>query len=358
VRALVLVGGIGTRLRPLTYDAPKQMLPIVERPMIARVLEWLSKSAVTEVVLSLGYRPDAFIDAFPGGAWAGVKLAYAVEPEPLDTAGAIRFAAEVSGMTDEQIIVINGDVLTSLDVDELVRLHDAHGGVATVALTPVDDPSAYGVVPTTGSGAVIAFIEKPPPGEAPTNCINAGTYVLDPEAIAMIPSGRRSSIEREVFPALVEKRALYAFEFDAYWIDTGTPRSYIQAQLDIVHGERCDVELDGVRSASGRCIVAEDAEAGGALESVFLGSRARTADGATVERSVIGAGAIVEAGATVRDAILLPGSRVAAGGIVNSGVLGWGAVVSGGSMLSGGAMIGRGAVLGAGDHLDGAAPST
>jgi mannose-1-phosphate guanylyltransferase len=333
------------------------MLPIVERPMIARVLEWLSHTEVTEVVLSLGYRPDAFIEAFPAGGWAGVKLSYAVEPEPLDTAGAIRFAAEQTGMIDERIIVINGDVLTGLDVDALVRLHDAHGGSATIALTPVVEPSAYGVVPTDHDGAVIAFIEKPPLGEAPTNCINAGTYVLEPQAIASIPSGRPSSIEREVFPALVEKRALYGFDFDAYWIDTGTPHSYIRAQLDIIDGMRPDVKLDGTWTTDGGCIVADDAEPGGSLDAVYLGSKSRTHDGAIVERSVIGAHAVVEAGAIVRDAILLPGSRVASGGVVSSGVVGWGAVVSGGSTLTGAGMIGLNVVMSAGEHLDGSKTS-
>jgi mannose-1-phosphate guanylyltransferase len=353
VRALVLVGGRGTRLRPLTNDAPKQMLPIVERPMIARVLEWLARAEVTEVVLSLGYRPTDFIAAFPTGEWAGVKLTYAVEPEPLDTAGAIRFAAEEAEMTDERIVVINGDVLTGLDLTNLVRLHDAHGGAATIALTPVEDPSAYGVVPTDADGAVLAFIEKPPADKAPTNHINAGTYVLDPDAVAAIPSGRPSSIEREVFPLLVERRALFAFASREYWIDTGTPRAYIRAQLDIVTGDRPEVELDGVR-CDGGCIVAPSAQADGELDAVFLGADAQTHEGSVVTRSVIGEGAVVERGAVVRDAILLPGARVAAGGVVTSGVLGWGSVLSAGAVLRGGAMIGRNVVVGTGETVDGA----
>jgi mannose-1-phosphate guanylyltransferase len=328
------------------------MLPIVERPMIARVLEWLARSEITEAVLSLGYRPTDFTAAFSSGEWAGVKLGYAVEPEPLDTAGAIRFAAEVAGMTDERIVVINGDVLTDLDLSELVARHDAHGGCASIALTPVEDPSAYGVVPTEDDGAVIAFIEKPPAGTAPTNCINAGTYVLDPDAIASIPTGRPSSVEREIFPALVERRALYGFSSDAYWIDTGTPATYIRAQLDIVHGHRPEVEIDGERTDG--CIVAPDARAEGTLRHVFVGAGAYTHLGSSVERSVIGAGAVVESGAIVSDAILLPGARVAAGGVVRSSVLGWGAVVSGGAALTGGAMIGRGTVIDSGETVDGA----
>jgi mannose-1-phosphate guanylyltransferase len=330
------------------------MLPIVERPMIARVLEWLARADVTEAVLSLGYRPTDFIAAFPTGEWAGVKLTYAVEPEPLDTAGAIRFAAEETGMLDEQIVVINGDVLTGLDLAALVRLHDAHSGIATIALTPVEDPSAYGVVPTDDAGAVLAFIEKPPADEAPTNHINAGTYVLDPDAVAAIPAGRPSSIEREVFPLLVARRALFAYASDAYWIDTGTPHAYIRSQLDIVRNARPEVDLDGVRCENG-CIVAPDAQADGSLDEVFLGVGAQTHDGSVVARSVIGEGAIVERGAIVRDAILLPGARVESGAVVDTGVLGWGAVAKSGSVVCGGALIGRNVVLGGGELVDGAA---
>jgi mannose-1-phosphate guanylyltransferase len=352
MRALVLVGGQGTRLRPLTYDAPKQMLPIVERPMIARVLEWLARAEIEEAVLSLGYRPDAFIDGFPRGQWAGVRLSYAVEHEPLDTAGAIRFAASEADMSDEQIVVVNGDVLTDLDLSWLIDAHNAHGGSATIALTPVTDPSAYGVVPTGDDGAVRAFIEKPPPGTAPTNCINAGTYILDPEAVAAIPAGRPSSIEREIFPSLVERGALYAFASDAYWIDTGTPASYIRSQIDIVAGHRPIVELDGIRTENG-CVVADGARANGTIEVTYVGANARTDDGSIVERTVVGEGAVIESGAIVRDAILLPGSRVRAGGLVSSGVLGWGAVVSGGSVVCGGAMLGRDAVAFEGETHDG-----
>src|SRR5579863_9170996 len=202
MRAVILVGGEGTRLRPLTYSVPKQMLPVAEVPLIERVLAHLVGHGVTDVVLSLGYRPDAFIDAFPDGTCAGATLAYAVEEEPLDTAGAIRYAAVSAGI-DGTFLVFNGDVLSDLDVTALVAFHQERGAEGTVALTPVEDPSAFGVVPTDGEGRVVAFIEKPRRQDAPTNLINAGTYVLQPAVLARIPGGRRVSIERETFPALV-----------------------------------------------------------------------------------------------------------------------------------------------------------
>src|SRR5579863_5337094 len=209
MRAVILVGGEGTRLRPLTYSVPKQMLPVAEVPLIERVLAHLVGHGVTDVVLSLGYRPDAFIDAFPDGTCAGATLAYAVEEEPLDTAGAIRYAAVSAGI-DGTFLVFNGDVLSDLDVTALVAFHHARGAEGTIALTPVEDPSAFGVVETAADGRVRAFIEKPAPGTAPTNLINAGSYVLEASVLSRIPGDRRVNIERETFPAMVADGTLYA----------------------------------------------------------------------------------------------------------------------------------------------------
>ncbi|MGH9079194.1 MAG: nucleotidyltransferase family protein, partial [Acidimicrobiales bacterium] len=209
MRAVVLVGGEGTRLRPLTLTTPKQMLPIVEEPMIERVVGRLAEHGIEDAVLSLGYRPDAFIDAYPDGAIAGVSVTYAVEPTALDTAGAIRFATAFAGI-DETFVVVNGDVLTDADLSGLVDFHRQHGAEATIRLTPVEDPSAFGVVPTDDQGRVEAFIEKPSRDEAPTNLINAGAYVFEPTVLDRIPRERRVSIERETFPALVEEGTLYA----------------------------------------------------------------------------------------------------------------------------------------------------
>jgi mannose-1-phosphate guanylyltransferase len=213
VRAVILVGGFGTRLRPLTTRTPKQMLPVVDRPMIERVVTSLARFGVTDAVLSLGYRPDAFLEAYPDDSCAGVALHYAVEPEPLDTAGAVRFAA-LDGGIEHTFLVVNGDVLTDLDVGRLWDFHQRCGAEGTIALTPVDDPSRYGVVPIDESGRVEAFVEKPPPGEAPTNWINAGTYVLEPTVLDRIPAGRRVSIERATFPGMVGDGSLFAMHSD------------------------------------------------------------------------------------------------------------------------------------------------
>ncbi len=328
MKAIVLVGGFGTRLRPLTLTTPKQMLPVVGVPMIERVVAKLAANGVTDAILSLGYRPDAFLEAYPDDRCAGVRLHYAVEPEPLDTAGAVRFAATEAGV-DSRFIVLNGDVLTDLDVAALWALHAERGAEATIALTPVDDPSRYGVVPIAADGRVEAFIEKPPPGEAPTNWINAGTYVLEPSVLDRIPAGRKVSIERETFPRLVEDGSLFALQSSAYWVDAGTPATYLQVQLDYVDGLRGQAEPAVHPSA-----VVED--------------------GATVEHAVVMAGATVAAGATVRDSVLLPGATVGAGAEVDGSIVGEGSVVGAGASLRDLTVTGLGAEVPAGATLVGA----
>jgi mannose-1-phosphate guanylyltransferase len=327
VRAVILVGGFGTRLRPLTLETPKQMLPIVDRPMIERVVAHLGEHGVTDAILSLGYRPDAFIDAYPDDRCAGVHLHYAVEAEPLDTAGAVRFAADEGGI-DAPFVVVNGDVLTDLDLRGLWKLHHERRAEATIALTPVDDPSRYGVVPTDDDGRVLAFIEKPPADEAPCNWINAGTYVLDPSVLERIPLGRPSSIERETFPALVDDGTLYAVASDAYWIDAGTPATYLQAQLDLIDGARGEPEP-------------------------ALAPTATIIPGAVVDHAILMDGVVVEATAEVRDAVLLPGARVGAGAQVRGSIVGPGASVGEGARLDDLCVIGSGAVVPADAELHG-----
>lgn len=328
MKAVVLVGGFGTRLRPLTLTTPKQMLPVIDRPMLEHVIGGLGRHGVDEVVLSLGYKEDVFREAYPDAVCAGVAMKYAVEPEPLDTAGAVRFAAEAAGI-DETFVVVNGDVFTDLDLGAVWARHHEVGAEGTIALTPVDDPSRYGVVPTDDEGRVTGFVEKPPRGEAPTNWINAGTYVLEPSVLDRIAPDRRVSIERETFPAVVADGGLWAVPSDAYWVDAGTPDTYLRIQLDL---------LDGVR--------------GPAVDGVS--AEAVVAEGAAVEHSVVMDGATIEAGATVRDAVVSPGATVGAGAIVEGSVIGPRARIGERARVSGLSMIGEGAVVEAGAVLDAA----
>jgi len=305
VNAVVLVGGFGTRLRPLTLHRPKQMLPIVDRPMIEWVIEHLARHGVDRAVLALGYRPDAFADAFPDGTCAGVSLHYAVEDEPLDTAGAIRFAARHAGFT-ERFIVANGDVLTDLDVSAVVDFHERAGAEATVTLHEVDDPSRYGVLQTDTEGRVLAFVEKPPAAEAPSNLINAGTYVLEPSVLDRIPEGRPVSIERETFPQLVEDGTLYAtVDGGVYWIDAGTPETYLHAQLDLVNG--CRPLAQPVIAIDPTAVVAATAT----VQASVVGPDARVDDHAEVVESVVMSGATIGAKATVHSSVV--GARASIG---------------------------------------------
>lgn len=353
MKAIILVGGEGTRLRPLTLDTPKQMLEVAGISMLDRVVSRLAFFGVTEVVLSLGYRPDVFIDAYPDGYIHEVKLTYAVEPELLDTAGAIRFAANEAGI-EETMIVVNGDVLSDIPVDHLLELHRDRGGLATIALVSVADPSAYGVVSTDDDGKVAAFIEKPAPGSAPTNFINAGTYVLDPGILDLIAPGRRVSIEKEIFPLLAENGQLYAMGYGCYWIDAGTPKTFLEASLDIVRGKfsaplPASFESDGNGNWSCPHSVIE----GDILPYSYIGHNAHIAVGSIVEASVVSDGASIGEGARVHMSVILPGAKVHPGAIVANSIIGYNAVIPVGASILDGSVISHRASVSEGSTIKG-----
>lgn len=327
MQAVILVGGEGTRLRPLTSSTPKQMLPIMGIPMLEGVLLQLARHGIDEAILSLGYLPDRFIEAYPNGECAGVKLRYAVEPEPLDTAGAVRFAAQELG-AEETFVVVNGDVLTDLDVSALVAFHRERGAEGTIALHPVDDPSRFGVVPTDANGRVIAFVEKPPIEEAPTNLINAGTYVFEPSVLERIGLGERISIERVTFPAMVADGSLYAMADESYWLDTGTPEAYLQAHYDILEGRRSPSFLN-VNLENGSLI----------LKGAELDPHA------SIHTSVIGQGARVEEGAVIKRSVLLEGAHIKRGARVEGSIVGANASVGVNSVLGPTSVVGFGVAV-------------
>lgn len=351
MKAVVLVGGEGTRLRPLTYTTPKQLLPVVELPMLERVLGHLAAHGIDEAVLSLGYRPEAFIQDYPDGRAAGVPISYAVEPELLDTAGAIGFAARHADIR-ETFVVVNGDVLTDGDVSALISFHASAGALATIYLSPVEDPSRFGVVPTDDDGRVIAFVEKPPLDEAPTNLINAGIYVMEPEVLDRIPGDRRVSVERETFPSLAAEGSLFALSDGAYWIDTGTPEAYLQSQRDLLSGLRGGPPTNGASRSAGGAWQLGSAQIAGQVDGYSLvGDGAQVLAGATVNGSVVGADGIVEAGAKVSDSVLLPGVRVCEGAEIYSSIVGKHAVIGRESRVSEFSIIGHDVVLAEREHI-------
>ena len=294
--AVVLVGGFGTRLRPLTLTRPKQMLPVVDRPMIEHVVGRLREQGITRAVLSLGYRPDAFEAAYPQRRCAGVELFYVVEPEPLDTAGAIAFAARMADVQDT-FVAVNGDVISDFPMFDLIDAHRGNGAAATIALTPVEDPSRYGVVVCDPDGRVRAFVEKPPAEEAPSRWINAGMYVLDPSVLDLIPEDRPASIERETFPALVQKGLLYSVANDGFWIDAGTPAAYLDVQIALAGGTHIHP-------------TAEIAPSARIANSVIM-DHAAVAAGARVEDSVLLPYSTVDADADIKRAIISPDHHIA-----------------------------------------------
>ena len=316
MHAIILVGGFGTRLRPLTDTRPKPMLPIVDRPFLEHQLAYLRSHGVKSATFACGFLPDAIQHHFGDGAGIGIELTYAIEPEPLDTGGAIAFAART--VAPQRLLVCNGDVLTDLDATKLIAEHVARDAVATIALTPVDEPSRYGRVRTDGDDAVTAFVEKPPPEECDTNLINAGIYVFEPSVIDMIPVGERCNIEREIYPKLVGN-GLFAIGFDDYWNDIGTIPSYAAANADVLSG------TFGGKLYPGECWIAPDAHI--------------HADATVEHRSVISHRAVLEAGADVAESVVLEGAVIGAGAVLRGAIVGEGAHVEPGAVLEPGTVI-------------------
>jgi mannose-1-phosphate guanylyltransferase len=311
----------------------------------------LAAAGVDEAILSLGYRPDAFVAAYPDGVAAGIRLSYAVEPEPLDTAGAIRFAA-FSGSVDDTFVAVNGDVLTDVDIASLLACHRRYDALATLHLTAVDDPSRFGVVSTDANGRVLEFVEKPPPGEAPSNLINAGTYILEPVILDRIADGRRVSLERETFPDLAVEGRVYSVASQAYWLDAGTPEAYLRAHADLLDGTRGGIPSPGaVLVADGVWVLGSPRLDGDVRPFSLIGDGAVIAPGAVVSSSVVGARSFIENGAVVEGSVLLPGVHVGKGASVTGSILGHNAVAAEDCVVAALTVVGDDEVLGRGLHL-------
>jgi len=318
MQAIVLVGGEGTRLRPLTDSVPKPALTLVDRPFLAYMIEWLGGHGVSEVVLACGFLPAVLREALAGEEErADVRIRYVTEPEPLGTAGAIRFAADQLGEElDERFLALNGDVLTDLDLGALLRVHEEADAEATIGLHPVEDAAAFGLVRCDEAGEVLEFLEKT--GEPVAGEVNAGMYVLQRQVLDLIEPGKNVSIEREVFPRLVG-RGLYGHSLGGYWVDIGTPERYLQASWDILEGR---VETRVEPTAPGVLVDprAEVGEGAGVGPRAVVGPACRLGPEARIEESVLLAGCTVGAGARVSGSILSPGAAVPAGAVVEGAV--------------------------------------
>jgi mannose-1-phosphate guanylyltransferase len=351
-QAIILVGGEGTRLRPVTSRVPKPVAPVVERPFVAYILDDLVRHGVERAIFSTGYLAEAIEAQIGDGSGYGLSVDYAVEAEPLGTAGAVANCAEK--LEEGSFFVFNGDVLSDVDLTALATLHIAKGGMGTIFLTPVEDPRRYGLVELREDASVASFLEKPGEWHG-TALINAGVYVLEHEVLDMIPLGRLFSIERGVFPPLAQAGSLYGYVGSGYWRDIGTPESYLQAHFDILErtvrtsvgdmlGEQylyvaASADIDGGARIVPPCYVGENArvEAGARVGPLaVLGAGSVVAEGATILESVIQAGVVVGAHAQVERSIVVRESRIGAGTQLHSAVLGEGSRVGAGNRLVGG----------------------
>ncbi len=329
----MLVGGKGTRLRPLTLSAPKPLLPTAGVPFLAHQLARAAECGITHVVLATSYRAEMFIAAFGTGAEFGLSIDYVYESEPLGTGGGIRNAAELlRGGSDDPIVVLNGDILSGHDLPAQVDLHRKKEAAVTLHLVPVDDPSRYGCVPTDAGGRVTAFLEKTP--NPVTNQINAGCYVFRRSVIDTIPAGQVVSVERETFPGLIQAAAVVmGYAEDAYWLDVGTPEAFVQGSCDVVLGV---LPSPALSCEPGECLVLGDAS---------VAEHALVSGGTTV-----GCGTVIESGAVVSGSVIFDGAVIGSGAIVRDSIVGKGAVIAGGATVHG-VVIGDEAYVGPGNEL-------
>jgi mannose-1-phosphate guanylyltransferase len=353
MQAVILVGGEGKRLRPLTSTVPKPVVPLVDRPFISFMLEWLRQHGIDDVIMSCGFLATSVRNVLGDGSGLGIRLRFVEEPDPRGTAGALKFA---ESLLDERFLMLNGDVLTDIDLSAQIAQHETTGAKATLALVPVPDPTAYGLVHLEVDHSVREFVEKPSSDTIDSNLISAGAYVLEREILELVPPGRNVSIEREVWPALIGQ-GLYGYPSDSYWLDIGTPERYLKGTFDIIEGnvetavkERLGSDwlaIDEGAEVSGRVIPPAVLERGVRVaEGAHVGSLAVLAGdvsigaGTTVERAVILNGAEIADNCTLRDCIVAAGCRVGARTQISGGaVLGEGVTVGADNVISRGARI-------------------
>jgi mannose-1-phosphate guanylyltransferase len=346
VQALILAGGEGTRLRPLTTTIPKPVVPLAGQPFISFMIEWLRRHGVDDVILACGFMADGVRSVLGDGSELGVRLRYVEEPTPLGTGGALKYAEE---LLDERFFMLNGDVLTDIDLSAELAQHERTGARATLALYPVEDPSAYGLVRRNDDLSVKQFLEKPSPDQIDTNLVNAGAYILERELLSgLAPAGTNISIERDVFPELVGA-GLFGYEASGYWMDIGTPQRYLQATFDILEG-RVDTEI-GARLGESQRRLANDSTIDGMLVSpVLAGAGCAVQAGAVVGgRVVLGRRVEIGPDARIADAALLDGVHVGARSTIRGAIIGPGVVIGEDCRIDEDVMLGAEVTVGSGN---------
>ncbi len=333
MQALILAGGKGTRLRPLTVYTPKPIVPICNRPFLLYQIDTLRRAGITDITLSLSYQPNKIEHLLGDGSDYGVKLKYTVEPQPMGTAGAYKFAEE---LIREPTVVFNGDILTDLDLKAVVREHNERKATATVVLTPVQNPSVYGLVETEGDGRIRRFLEKPKVDEITCNTINAGTYILEPRLLDFIPASENYSFEYGLFPDLLERQESFYAHVPprTYWIDIGTPERYLQSHQDLLANRVGRIHIKDRRG------VFDSATAAEIDEMSIIGDDCQIKPGAQIINSVLGQGCFVEERARVENSVIWPHTRVGTTAQV------YNAIAGRGCHIGRSAIVGPGSVLG------------
>jgi mannose-1-phosphate guanylyltransferase len=342
VQALVLAGGEGTRLRPLTLATPKPVMPFAGRPFMTFMLDWLGRHGIDDVILSCGFMSDA-VERVLGDIHAGIRLRYVHEDQPLGTAGPLRLALEAGALQDERLFVLNGDVLTDMDLTAEREQHERTGARATLCLIAVNDTESYGVVPTKEDGEVEEFLEKSP-GPPPTNRINAGAYLIERDVIDEIPAGRAVSIEREIFPQLVGN-GLYGYPAAGYWMDVGTPRRYLEGTWDLLAGV-IDSTLPE-RDETGSLVYEGGLTSGAHIgPQAVVGHHCTVGSDSSVERAVLHDRVAVGADCALRESIVAEGARIGDGAEVGPN-----AVIGKDARVAAGAVVGEDARVQPGEEV-------
>ncbi len=333
MKGLILAGGKGTRLRPLTINTPKPVVPVANSPFLLYQIDLMRSGGIQEIILSLSYQPRKIEDLLKDGSDYGVWIQYAVEGTPLGTGGAFKNAEE---NIDSTTVVFNGDVLTSLDLSAVLAQHRERGAIATLVLTPVDNPSAYGLVETSPEGWVQRFIEKPGPDEITCNTINAGIYILEPSVLEYMPKGEAYSFERGLFPTLLEhKQPVLSFILDRYWIDIGTPHKYLEVHQDILGKKFTSPRVSP--SALDRATLPPGAIVD---EKSIIDQDVTIRSGVRVENSVIGRNCKIDEGAQIIDSVLWSGNTIDADARVTSSIVGKGCYIGRSAVLRPGVVLG------------------
>lgn len=360
MKVTILVGGEATRLRPLTYNTPKAMVPILNTPFLEHVIRHLSSHGVKDIILAQSQFSQPIESYFGNGSQFGVKLISSIEDTPLGTAGAVKNADKY---LDETFLGLNGDIFTDLDITAMIAFHQARKAKATIALTPVDDPSSYGLIETNAQGRITRFLEKPSREQITTNMINAGTYVLEPDILNRMPPQTNFSFEHELFPLLLDQgEPIYAYPSAAYWIDIGTPEKYLQLHRDLLNG--CSIQhsrpvgeevmigeqssIDPTTQTKGPILIGSNCTIGHKVRlvgPVVIGSGSTILEGAVIEASVIWRNARLESGVNLKDSIIAENVRLNADSTIHGSVLGDNVTVVSGAKLEPGSKIPPGTIV-------------